>query len=184
MNLIAISGTTIAMAVLASVVATSIPEPTPFIHAPAVVQIDRQGHVIAPASGTPAHMHTTPAPPKPAPNPTQKPAQGTAFFSGPDPASRIAETAEPLNRARYGPDAYAALIPPRPHIAFLRNVPTDQMTEIAMFQAQHQTEYAAEHTALAVEQSTRLGTQQSAGQCKGPARHSCGFGSLGGTPHP
>ena len=184
MNLIAISGTTIAMAVLASVVATSIPEPTPFIHAPAVVQIDRQGHVIAPASGTLAHRHTTPAPPKPAPNPKPKPDQATAFFSGPDPASRIAETADPLNRAQYGPEAYAALIPPRPHIAFLRQVPADQIAEIAMFQAQQQTEYAAEHTALAVEQSTRLGAQQSAGQCKGPATHSCGFSSLGGTPHP
>ena len=172
------------MAVLASVVATSIPEPTPFVHVSTVVQIDRQGHVIAPASGTPTRAPTTPAPPKTAPNPTPRPDQRTAFFSGPDPASRIAETAEPLNRAQYGPTAYAALIPPRPHIAFLRNVPTDQMTEIAMFQAQHQTEYAAEHTALAVEQSTGLGAQQSAGQSKGPAGHSCGFGSLGGTPHP
>ena len=118
------------------------------------------------------------------PNPTQKPDQGTAFFSGPDPASRIAETAEPLNRAQYGPAAYAALIPPRPHIAFLSQVPADQITEIAVFQAQQQAEYAAEHTDLAVEPSTRLRAQQSAGQSKGPARHSCGFGSNGGTPHP
>jgi len=184
MNLIAISGTTIAMAVLASVVANSLPEPTPFVHASTVVQIDRQGHVIAPASGTPTRAPTTPAPPKPAPNPKPKPDQATAFFSGPDPASRIAETAEPLNRAQYGPAAYAALIPPRPHIAFLSHVPADQIAEIAMFQAQQQTEYAAEHTALAIEQRTGLGAQQSAGQCKGPARHSCGFGSLGGTPHP
>ena len=184
MNLIAISGTTIAMAVLASVVATSIPEPTPFIHAPAVVQIDRQGHVIAPASGTPTRAPTTPAPPKTAPNPTPRPDQRTAFFSGPDPASSLRGKAESLNRAQYGPTAYAALIPPRPHIAFLRNVPTDQITEIAVFQAQQQTEYAAEHTALAVEQSTELNAPQSAGQSKAPARHSCGFGICGGTPHP
>jgi len=184
MNLIAISGTTIAMALLASVVANSLPEPMPFAQAPAVVQIDRQGRVITPATGTTVHAPTTPAPPKAGSNSTPKPEQDSTFYSGPDPASRIAETAEPLNRARYGPDAYAALIPPRPHIAFLRRVPADQMTEIAVFQAEQQTEYAVEHTALAVEQSTGLGAQQSAGQSKGPAGDSCGFGSLGGTPHP
>jgi hypothetical protein len=172
------------MALLASVVANSLPEPSPFVQAPAVVQIDRQGHVVTPTTSTQTHTIGTPAPPKPAPNRPKNLAKA--------PRSSLAPTQRPALAEKSNPSTAPNMAPPRTPPSF-RHAHTSyssamfqhgQMTEIAMFQAQQQTEYAAEHTELSVEQSTGLGAQQSAGQSKGPARHSCGFGSNGGTPHP
>jgi hypothetical protein len=142
------------MALLASVAANSLPDTTKFVAAPAVVQIDRRGHVISPPASQSAPPNS-------------------------NPTTSLARKAESLNRT-HGLAAYAALIPPRPHIAFLSGAAADQMTEIALFQAQQQTMHTAPHTYMATEQTSRQGRQQS----QGPVEHSCGFRSFGGTPHP